>query len=48
MNAQEGCHDDRVVSLAIGVYVNHEVPWTDMVDDDNDPEYEVAFGKTGY
>ena len=46
MAAQEDCFDDRVVSLAIGVYCNYEVPFTETEDDD--PEYEVAFGRTGY
>lgn len=46
MNAQEGCYDDRVMALAIGVYVNQEVPFTENIDDEF--EYEVAFGRTGY
>lgn len=46
-NAQEGCYDDRVMSLAIGVFVNFEQPYSDdeqYADDD----YEPHFGRTGY
>lgn len=46
MNAQEGCYDDRVVTPAMGLYANYEVPFTET--EDEDPEYEVAFGRTGY
>jgi hypothetical protein len=45
-NAQEGCYDDRVMALAIGLYANYEVPYTEV--EDYEPEYEVAFGNTGY
>jgi hypothetical protein len=45
-NAQQGRYDDRVMSLAIGLYANYEVPFTEV--DDEDVEYEIAFGRTGY
>lgn len=47
MGGQQERHDDRVISLAIGLQVNYEVPWTDIPEDE-EPEYECAFGRTGY
>lgn len=47
MGAEQGRHDDRVISLAIGLYVANEIPWVD-IEDDYEVECEVAFGNTGY
>lgn len=47
MEAQEGCYDDRVMSLAIGLYAAFEIPYSDETYDDLEPE-AVAFGRTGY
>lgn len=46
MEAQEGCFDDRVMSLSIGLYAAFEIPYSAETYDD--PEVEVAFGRTGY
>lgn len=46
MEAQEGCFDDRVVSLAIGLYAAFEIPYSEEVFEDY--EEPIAFGKTGY
>ncbi len=46
MEAQEGCHDDRVMALAIGLYAAFEIPYSE--ESLEDIELERAFGRTGY
>lgn len=46
MEAQEGCFDDRVMSLSIGLYAAFEIPYSAEVFEDY--EEPIAFGKTGY
>jgi phage terminase large subunit len=46
--AQQGKHDDLIISLAIAHKAREQQSMTVMSYEEEDPEYEVAFGKTGY
>jgi hypothetical protein len=46
--AMNGKHDDLIISLAIAHKAREQQSMTVMNYEEEDPEYEVAFGKTGY
>jgi hypothetical protein len=46
--AMNGKHDDLIISLAIAHKAREQQSMTVMTMDEEEPEYEVAFGRTGY